>query len=159
MKYRSIRTPKRWAGAGIILAALISTGGVARAASPPSTVSGSAAHAGMVVIASSSSVTTDHGFPCTTGFLSYDGKYYDTNTTTPIYPGDIIVPGVSYSRTTSTKRLLVCTFHTRERPASDQYQSGTTNCYTGPNNTYPSYFFTQTENTGGLVTLRCYANA
>ncbi len=158
MKYRSIRTPTRWAGAGIILAALISTGGVARAASPPRAVPSSTPR-GMVVRASASSVATDHGFPCTDGFLSYDGKFYDTNTSTPIYPGDIIVPGVSYGRDTLTKRLLVCTFHTRERPPNDQYQSGTTNCYTGPNNTYPSYFFTQTENTGGLIILRCYANA
>src|SRR5579871_340305 len=57
-----------------------------------------------------------HGFSCSSLAESYEGNYYDNHTNTPLFPGDIIVPGTSVGAVTPVTSTLSCTFVTAERP-------------------------------------------
>ena len=156
------------AGALITMGAALSIGGIPAAKASTHIVS----HAlGQTAMSGWTGSTTQQNFSCTVEspfqYFEYNNPQYfpmgtpqvRTYTTTNSVEWDTM-PG-NWSPMTppynlpQTSASLICIAYTSERPPHNYSRAGSTGCAT---NYGDSYYWYESENTMGTITLRCYSN-
>ncbi len=103
--------------------------------------------------------TTGTAFSCVITSPYTNNSYYSGPDNTGFDRNGVLhVPGAgpNWELDTPTEGIAACTAQTSEHPSHNLIVTGTTGCDT---NYGDSSFQYTTENTGGLLTLRCYAYA